>query len=119
MFWTIRIPNESVAVDLAHATASMKLTDQNVKDYHDIANSLKGGPSVPADVSFDIRWHGVQKRFHLRDPKKHFVGDYIQDQATIQWTAQRKGFTFVSDPASTSFTKFAEIGHESNGVFFS
>ena len=91
----------------------------DVEDYHDLVNALKEGPSVPANVSFDIRWHSVQKRVHLRDTKNHFVGDYIQDKATIQWTAERKGFTFVSDPASTSFTNFAEIGHERNGVFFS
>jgi hypothetical protein len=29
------------------------------------------------------------------------------------------GFTFQSDPASTSTTAFAEIGTERNGVFFS
>ena len=97
----------------------MTLRDVDVEDYHDIVNALKEGPSVPADVSFHIGWHGVQKRVHLRDQKNHFVGDYIEDQATMAWNAERKGFIFVSDPASTSFTNFAEIGHERNGVFFS
>ena len=97
----------------------MNVNDENVADYHDIINALKGGPSVPSDVSFHIHWQGVQKRTQVRDKKKRFAGSYIEDKATIEWTAERKGFIFVSDPANTSFTNFAEIGRERNGIFFS
>ena len=97
----------------------MNLNDENVADYGTITNALKGGPSVPSDVSFNIQWQGVQERLKVRDEKKRFAGSYIEDSATIAWTAERKGFIFVSDPASTSFTNFATIGRESNGVFFS
>jgi hypothetical protein len=31
---------------------------------------------------------------------------------------RRRGFKFVSDPADTSKSIFAEIGSERNGVFF-
>ena len=119
MFWTIRIPDASVTVDLDHATASMNLNHEQIADYGTITNALKGGPSVSSDVSFHIRWQGVQQRLAVRDQQKRFAGSYIEDSATIAWTAQRKGFVFVSDPANTSFTNFAEIGRESNGVFFS
>ena len=92
----------------------------DIKDYFNIPNALFGPtPPVPASVSFELRWSGVTKRVHTRDVTNHFVGDYIEDTATIHWTANEAGFHFVSDSANPSTTVFAEIGSESNGVFFS
>jgi len=76
-------------------------------------------PPILASVSFELRWSGVSKRVHTRDATNHFVGDYIEDTATIHWEAEEDGFHFVSDPAHTSTTVFAEIGSERNGAFFS
>jgi hypothetical protein len=118
LFWVIRIPDESVEVDLNEAEASMDLSDLDMEDYHDIVNAVHDGPSVPANVSYHIRWHGVKDRVHVRDEKNEFVGNFIEDTATIRWSAQTKNFKFVSDPANTSTTVFAEIGHERNGEFF-
>jgi hypothetical protein len=97
----------------------MTVNHVEIEDYHDIANALKDGPSVPANVSFHMRWSGVQKRVHLHDVQKKFDADLILDTATIGWSAREKGFKFVSDPANTSTTVFAAIGRERNGVFFS
>ena len=38
----------------------------------------------------------------------------------VEWSASvpSTGFSFTSDPATTSKTVFAEIGSERNGVFF-
>jgi hypothetical protein len=119
LFWVIRIPDESVEVDLDEAEASMDLDDVDIEDYHDIVNAVHDGPSVSADVSFRIRWSGVTKRVHVRDEKNEFVGDFIEDTATIGWSAHTEKFKFVSDPANTSTTLFAEIGHDRNGEFFS
>jgi len=119
VFWTIPVPDASVNVDLDDATASIDVRNQAVADYHTILNALMGGPSIPSTVSFHIRWFGVQERVRVRDPKNRFVADYIDDKATIAWSASRKGFTFVSDPAHTSTSVFAGIGSERNGVFFS
>lgn len=119
MFWTIRVPDDSVEVDLDDAKASINLTDVDVEDYHDLFNALKDGPSVPANVSFHIRWSGVKQRVHLHDNQKKFDAQLIVDTATMGWSARRKDFKFVSDPANTSTTVFAAIGRERNGVFFS
>jgi hypothetical protein len=97
----------------------MDLSDVEVKDFFTLANALKAGHHIPADVSFRIRWHGVKKRDNIRNTKNHFVGNFIEDTATIRWSAREQGFRFVSDPAHTSTTVFAEIGRERNGVFFS
>jgi len=119
LFWTIRIPDDSVEVDLDEAEASMKLSDVEIEDYHDLVNALKRGPSVHADVAFHVRWNGVTKRVHVRDEKNEFVGNFIEDTATIEWSAETKNFKFASDPAKTSKTVFAQIGSEQNGKFFS
>jgi hypothetical protein len=108
-----------VEVDLDEARASMALGNVHVKDFFTLANALKEGHHIPARVSFHIRWHGVKKRDRIRDTKNHFVGNFIEDTATIRWSAREKEFIFVSDPAHTSTTVFAEIGRERNGAFFS
>lgn len=118
LFWTIRIPDESVEVDLEDATASMKLSDFELRDFFTIVNSLERGKSIQADASFHVRWSGVKKRVKTRDVTNRFVGNYIEDTATIAWSAHENGFKFVSDPADTSTSLFAEIGQERNGVFF-
>jgi hypothetical protein len=120
LFWTIRIPNGRVHVDLDKATASMVIGNADILDYFNIPNALFGPqPPLPANVSFELRWSGVLKRVHTRDETNHFVGDYIEDTATLRWSAKEEGFHFVSDPAKTSNSVFAEIGSERNGVFFS
>ncbi len=96
----------------------MDMSDLETRDFHNIVNTLKRGPSVPADVSFRIRWSGVKARVKLRDETNQFVGNFIEDTATVGWSSHQDGFKFVSAPASTSTTVFAEIGHERNGVFF-
>ena len=96
----------------------MDLSDVEIRDFGTIVNSLQRGPSVHTDASFHVRWHGVQKRVHVRDETNEFVGNFIEDTATIRWSAEREDFKFVSDPADTSTTVFAEIGRERNGEFF-
>ena len=96
----------------------MDFSDLETRDFHDLVNTLQRGPSVHADVSFRIRWSGVKARVMLRDDTNQFTGNYIEDTATIGWSAQEAGFKFVSDPENTSTTVFAEIGKERNGFFF-
>ncbi len=119
LFWVIRIPDESVEVNLDEVEASMDLGDLDIEDYHDIVNAVHDGPSVPANVSYHIRWSGLTKRVPVRDEKNEFVGNFIEDTATIRWSARTEHFKFVSDPENTSTTLFAEIGNERNGEFFS
>jgi hypothetical protein len=42
----------------------------------------------------------------------------VVTKATIEWSSQQAGFSFQSDPASTSVSEYAILGHERNGVFF-
>lgn len=97
----------------------MRLSDLDIEDYHDLVNALKDGPSVPAEVSYHIQWHGVKRVDRVHDATNHFSGRFIEDSATVEWSASEHGFRFKSDPASTTVTEFAEIGEERNGLFFS
>jgi len=119
LFWTIRIPDDSVEVDLNDARASMNLRNVDVADYFNLPNALSFGPSEPANVSFHILWSGVQQRTHLHDNQKRFDAQLILGAATMAWSARKKDFKFESDPANTSFSLFAAIGRERNGAFFS
>jgi hypothetical protein len=75
-----------------------------------------GGPQeVPAHVSCDVEWRVGGETFNTRDTTNHFEGRFKEGTATIKWRGSELGYSFHSD---TSKTNFAEIGRESNGVFF-
>jgi hypothetical protein len=118
VFWTIRIPDENVEVNLENATASMRLDDAEVRDFFSLANFFSGGKSIPGDVSFQMHWSDNTKRVHLHDDQNEFDAHVIEDTATLAWSAEEEGFKFVSDAEDTSTTIFAEIGSERNGAFF-
>jgi hypothetical protein len=111
------IPDRNVTVDLAEGRARMEVSQLAVEDYHDIVNALQEGPSVPADVSFEVHWFHPAHRDHVHNGHQHFELDAIETRASIEWSATRGGFRFESDEESTSKTAFAEIGRERNGVF--
>ena len=120
LFWTMAIPPESVDVEFEDGAASMRVTNIGVRDFHDIENALFGGgpPPVPATVSFDVRWSGIQERVRITNPAQGFKGKYVRNHARMQWSAMVGGFRFVSAPLSTSSSVFAELGREHNGSFF-
>lgn len=119
LFWTIPIPSASVEINLGAGDASLKIDNLATKDFGTVVNDLQHGPSVPATVSFDVQWSGKGSQSQLRNAAQGFRGEFVETlQATIAWSAQESGFSFVSDPAETSHTEFAELGREDNGVFF-
>jgi hypothetical protein len=118
-FWTIPIAKSTVDVNPGTGDGRFHATDVDVEDYHDVINALKDGPSVPASVSFDIRWTGGGGHVKVRDETNDFGGRYVEGKATIEWSGENeKGEVFQSDPANTSITHFAEVGQERNGTFF-
>jgi hypothetical protein len=118
LFWTNRIPNSSVkAQDHFKKGASMDVNDLSVFDYFSLANALSDGNSIPATVSFSLLWAGNGTQLTIDDGSNfHFSG--IRTTATVEWTAAEAGFSFTSDPASTTTTNFALVGDERNGVFY-
>lgn len=95
----------------------MQASRLRIRDFVSVPNSLSGGPSEPAAVSFDVQWDGVGTPVKVRDEQNRFTGEFIQATASIEWSARTAGFHFKSDPETTN--EFSEIGRERNGVFFS
>jgi hypothetical protein len=107
------MPNQNLVLNMAVPSASMSLINVPVSDAHDIKNALTGGPTVPATISWDIKWSGFIKEVTQVDASKGFVGFFHRDTATIRWSAKQDGFSFVSDPATSTF---AELGHVNNNL---
>ena len=122
LFWTIPIPSESVEIDFDDATASLHLSNVGLFDWKNIPNSLLrgtvAGPPLCAKMSLRVRWSGMTKVDNLCDATNRFQGRFIEDIATLQFTVREPGFSFDSDPGSTSINEYSEIGRERNGVFF-
>jgi len=66
----------------------MDFRNLETRDFRDFLNTAQRGPSVPADVSFRIRWRGVKARVTLSDTTNQFVGNFIEDTATIGWSSR-------------------------------
>jgi hypothetical protein len=128
VFWTVPIPPDSVDVNPGRGTARYELHNFATVDFHDFVNdAMLHGPSTPTTLSFTVEWGGsITGRKNLKDATNGFAGEYVFDSATMVWTANEPNrppvwggpAMYVSDPASTSKSDFAMVGHERNGVFF-
>ena len=135
--WNAAIPPESVDVDLDDdEEAVLRVKNVLVFDGFTIPNSLNSfhpmGHVNSIINSLKMEWRGTTFRRSHSDCVDAFRGSYFEDRATIEVIATtpptparacpptdaRNGFRFVSDPADTSVSHFAQIGREHNGIFF-
>jgi hypothetical protein len=112
------ISADAIDVNPGKGRASLVAENLAVPDYFDFVNSLFPAINVPATVSFDVRWFGVQSRQNRKEPEYGYAGQFVVTSASIEWSAEQDGFSFQSDPASTSVAVHALVGNERNGVFF-
>lgn len=134
-FWITRIPEDSIDFEFDEAEASMSIRNVCLFDAFTVPNSLTANHPffgiARAEInSLVMRWQGVKRKVHVENPSAGFSGDFIEDTATIAVTATTQassppftslalhGFRFVSDPAATSKSNFAQIGRMQDGVFF-
>jgi len=118
LFWTMAVPEDSVEVDFEKGRAKLRVERARVQDYGTLVNSLSGGPSEPATASFEIHWAGRSPRQRVVNTAGEMEAQFIRNSATMEWSATTAKYTFMSQPARTSASVFAEVGHERNGVFF-
>jgi hypothetical protein len=121
LFWTVALPAGSVEVNPGSGRASMSAANVAVSDFFTIPNSLLHGaiaPPVPATVSFAVHWGGAGKRVKLRDPVNGFTGEFVENAASMTWSASSLGLSYQSGVEDSSVSVFAEVGSERNGVFF-
>lgn len=119
LFWTSPVDEDTVEVSPGSGRARFTVEELETRDFHNIVNAISGGPSDPAEVSFDMRWSG-NGRHVVQTDGSTFTYDSFINTATVEWSGVNKatGMRFRSDPASTSQTKFAAVGFERNGRFF-
>ena len=134
VFWVATIPEGSVHVDLDEGSASLRVKNMCVYDAFTVPNSIMGLNRPVNQVkgiidSLEIEWSGVFSRDVANEPVNKMRGNFVENKARIAVTATTPksavtalsnghGFRFVSDPASTSVSHFAEIGEERNGIYF-
>jgi hypothetical protein len=119
LFWTMAVPDGAVDVNSGAGRARFAMSDLAIPDLGDFVNAiLPGSTSTPATVSFDVQWHDIQSRYNESSSEFGLAGEFVVTNATIEWSSVQEGFSFQSDPASTSKTDYAIVGHERNGVFF-
>ena len=134
VFWVATIPEGSVHVDLDEGSASLRVKNMCVYDAFTVPNSIMGLNRPVNQVkgiidSLEIEWSGIFSRDTANEPVNKMRGNFVENKARIAVTATTPksavtalsnghGFRFVSDPASTSVSHFAEIGEERNGIYF-
>jgi len=136
VMWTTEIPDSSVDFDFTEEEASLHLKNVLIFDAFTVPNSLNTfhpmGKVHAIINSLRMEWRGTTNRRSHEDCVDAFRGEFLENRATIEVvvttppTAARAcnptkgmhGFRFVSDPAHTSVSHFAQIGRERNGVFF-
>ena len=117
LFWTLLISPDSVSIH--DGWARMCVNDLPMPDMRSFENAVARGPMLPSTVAFEMHWDTAGRRRRARDRENRFVFDFREADSKIWWKAVQRGVTYESDPASTSSTVFAALGHERNGVFFS
>jgi hypothetical protein len=136
VMWTTEIPESSVDFDFGEQEASLHVKNVLVFDAFTVPNSLDThhplGKVHAIINSLKMEWRGTTNTRTHSDCADAFRGTYFEDVATIEVTATtppgparacpptaaRNGFRFVSDPAHTSVSHWAQIGREHNGIFF-
>ena len=123
LFWTLQIPPEGVQVDLRNGIASMQASDVPVFDYGDIPNAITGARApVSGTVSFRVEWGGPARPISIRNTDSvygGYVGEFRRNAARMIWTARAGDYQFRSSTMDTSWSLFALLGHERNGIFVS
>ena len=128
VLWSTPISDEHIEVELHEAEASLHARHICLFDAFTIPNSLTAnhpnGISRAIIESLHLKWQGFQRSVRgFTNTANKFAGDFVETAATIQVrvrTFDHSGttFHFVSDPANTTVSHFAQIGRERNGVFF-
>lgn len=137
VFWMIRVKHDAVEVDFDSSQARLLVRDLSVFDDHDLANSLSQGLGLPANptavpptpaipgmfpvrakVSFDVEWNTIAATAEIRNTTQGFKGSFLSIGATIKWSAEQAGFSFVSEDPDPARNLVSVLGHEQNGVFF-
>ena len=120
LFWTTAIPSHSFDFDFEDAEAELELENFEIDDYGNVVDALTKDKEInTGHINVELNWSGVLKRGNARvsDPatKRKFTTSWINDNASLEWSATEPGFKFRSTSGGTGF---GQIARERNGKFF-
>ena len=118
LFWTVPVTPESLSVDLDQGSAILRVQELEVPDWTNIMGATTKGPHVLTRISFDVRWHEARDRKEKKNDDERWQGRFIQTEVSIEWSAQRDGYSYVSDVRHTSRPDAGIIGYERTGTYF-
>src|SRR5207253_1458864 len=100
---TVSAPTDAIAVEMGAGKATLIVDNLQLFDFFDNNNAVlhfRNPASVAAACSFAIQWASpVTNRSPVNDPNVGFAGEFVLNQATMQWSASNAdGFRFVSNP---------------------
>ncbi|HEV8573073.1 MAG TPA: hypothetical protein VGR43_00030 [Dehalococcoidia bacterium] len=116
LFWTA--PIDRASAEFRGRSAALLVSDQEMPDYFTFENALTNAiPPPPGVVSYDVRWTPGGRPVRVVNDDLPLAATFARGTATIEWQGRAGDWEFVSDPASTSASLYAEYGRERNGVF--
>jgi hypothetical protein len=121
LFWTRPISPAATHVDLDTGKARFHGRIA-LHDYGNFFNAIARKPNPPpkpSHVTFDVRWLGDSDHKQIRNPTYGFSGEFVDGQATIEFSASNDGSPVVyRSVAKGQKTLYAGVGRERNGIFF-
>jgi hypothetical protein len=120
LFWVVPLADGALRVSQDGRQATLRADDVAVLDSFQF-----GGPvTVPATVSFVIRWQATGS-FRNRGKGRTvpptdagaFLGRLADARSTASFSGRQLGFRFRSDPGVSTDRGYAEMGTTRNGVF--
>lgn len=122
LFWTLRVPEESIEVHPGRGDASFVLSEFSLLDYFTVANAIfrfPAGPDpIPATASLDVEWTGIGEREKVRNEAADFGGQYENAAASLLWSAaNEQGYSFSTAGSSETNVTHALVAHVQTGSF--
>jgi len=92
----------------------------HLKDYFTLENSLTGniGSPTPAVMSFKVVWNATGSVNNYDNSDQKFRGDFRNASGQIEYAGRAGDFEFQSASLASSTSVAAELGRESNGLFY-
>ena len=118
LYWVVPVPGHGLTISPDGSTFTLEM--QNVPVVDQPRWPALESIATPASMTFKMVWKTTGEPVKYDDPCRHFR--FTGTRATCQLEAQIEvpsiGFSWKSDPLSTSKADFAIMGEEVNGRYY-
>ncbi len=118
LYWMASVPAGGLRFSGDGKTAVLQLNGVKVIDQP--AWPKFKAKATPARMDIKIVWKATDEKVSYNDPQKQFRVDGYKAVAQMEASMEvpEIGFSWKSDPLETSKAKFAIIGEETNGKYY-